>query len=118
MAEPLGDDSVNCVAIGNVMVARCVLIILLAASRGIFWVLEQPRGSLLEMHPAFQLLMRKLRVWRKALNMAAFGGESEKPTWLYSGQDSQVIVVMSIFSIHDIGIQKVGNLLTMYKYMK
>ena len=74
------------------MVARCVLLILLAASRGIFWVLEQPRGSLLELHPAFEMLMQKVRVWRKALNMSNYGADSEKPTWLYSGQEFQAVI--------------------------
>jgi hypothetical protein len=67
------------------MVARCCLLILLAASRGIWWILEQPRGSILELHVAFQLLMRKLRIWRKHVRMEQFGSLSEKGTWLYSG---------------------------------
>ncbi len=71
---------------GNCMVARCVLLILLAASRGIFWVLEQPKGSLLEQHPCVQLLMRKLSVWRKFIKMRHYGSATEKGTWLYSGQ--------------------------------
>lgn len=72
------------------MVARCCLLILLAASRGIWWILEQPRGSLLEQHPAFQLLMRKIRIFRKHIRMSDFGGLTDKGTWLYSGRVSRL----------------------------
>ena len=88
LAYPLGDGSVGCVKQGNHMVARCCLLILLCAARGIFWCLEQPRGSLLEYHPAFQLLMAKVRVYRKFIRMIDYGAESEKGTWLYSGPES------------------------------
>lgn len=81
----MGDASVSCVDTGNKMVARCILLILLAASRGIFWVLEQPRGSLLQHHVAFQLMTRKIKVWRKHIRMGDYGGETQKGTWLYSG---------------------------------
>ena len=87
---PLGDTSVPCVANGNVMVARCCLLILLAASRGVFWILEQPRGSLLDQHPAFQLLMRKIRIFRKHIRMSDYGGLTDKGTWLYSGRVSKL----------------------------
>lgn len=85
MSRPMGDDKVESVKIGNAMVARVCLLILLAHSVGVFWVLEQPRGSLLENHPCFQLLMRKLVIWRKHIRMCDYGSETEKGTWLYSG---------------------------------
>lgn len=75
----MGDSSVDCVDTGNKMVARCVLLLLLASAR------EQPRGSLLQHHVAFELLMRKIKVWRKYIRMSDYGGETEKGTWLYSG---------------------------------
>lgn len=67
------------------MVARCCLLVFLAAARGIWWVLEQPRGSLLQYHPAFQLLSSMLKVYRKHIKMGNFGSLTEKGTWLYSG---------------------------------
>ena len=88
-ACPMGDSEIPCVSTGNVMVARCCLLIMLAAARGCFWLLEQPRGSLLESHPCVQLLMRKLTIYRKHIRMSEFGAESEKGTWLYSGDGFQ-----------------------------
>ena len=66
------------------MVARCCLLIMLAASRGIWRVLEQPRGSLMEHHPCFQRLMGMMSIHRKFVKMGDFAAESEKGTWLYS----------------------------------
>ena len=68
------------------MVARCVLLIILCASRGINWVLEQPQGSLLERHPAMQWLFTLLQVWRKSIKMGDFQAPTQKATWLYSGE--------------------------------
>jgi len=68
------------------MVARCALLLIIAISRGVFWILEQPRGSLLEMHPVIQALFTKHYIYRKFIRMGDFGGETEKPTWLYSGE--------------------------------
>ena len=74
------------VAGANVMVARCVLLIILCASRGINWVLDQPQGSLLERHPAMQWLFTLLQVWRKSIKMGDFQAPTQKATWLYSGE--------------------------------
>lgn len=83
---PLGDPSASAAVAGaNVMVARCVLLIILCASRGINWVLEQPQGSLLERHPAMQWLFTLLQVWRKSIKMGDFQAPTQKATWLYSG---------------------------------
>ena len=83
--RPLGREDAPSVRAGNTMVARCVLIILLAASRGINWCLEQPQGSLMERHPAMQSLFSLVRVWRKRVKMADFNAATNKATWLYSG---------------------------------
>ena len=83
-ALPLGDDSAPSVALGNTMVARCALLLFLAAARGIWFVLEQPRGSLLEYHPAMQRVLKLVRVWRKHVRMGDFAAPTEKGIWLYS----------------------------------
>ncbi|CAK9085109.1 unnamed protein product [Durusdinium trenchii] len=85
-ALPLGDDSAPSVALGNTMVARCALLLFLAAARGIWFVLEQPRGSLLEYHPAMQRVLKLVRVWRKHVRMGDFAAPTEKGTWLYSSR--------------------------------
>lgn len=71
------------------MVARVCILILIAASKGCFWIVEQPRGSLLQEHPGFQKVLHLLRVWRKHIKMGNYGAATEKGTWLYSGYLSQ-----------------------------
>lgn len=68
------------------MAARCALLILLCASRGVFWVLEQPQNSLLEMHAGFQALFSLLRIYRKRVKMGDYCAATDKPTWLYAGR--------------------------------
>ena len=84
------------------MVARACILIILAASKGCFWVLEQPRGSLLQQHPGFQKVLQLLRVWRKHIKMGNFGAATEKGTWLYSGYWIQSIPKERIFFFLDI----------------
>ena len=48
----------RCVQEGNCMAWRCALLCFLALARGIWVVLEQPKGSLLEAHPAMQALFK------------------------------------------------------------
>ena len=75
---PYGDMSVLGACEGNQMVARCMLLIIILASRGCWWVLEQPRGSLMEEHPAFQRMMALSPIYRHHVRMRQFGGSSEK----------------------------------------
>ena len=95
-SNPMGDPSVKSVAEGNQMVSRCALLLIIAFCRGLFFVLEQPRGSLLEVHPAMQKIFRKFQIYRKAIKMGNFGAGSDKPTWLYSGQSSKSRLVVQI----------------------
>ena len=81
---PLGDQTVPSVRIGNKMVSRTILALLLCQIRRIWWVLEQPQGSLMESHPRFRWMLKRLRVYRVRICMSWFGASSEKPTWLYS----------------------------------
>lgn len=83
-ATPLGRETYASVRTANYMVGRCMILILLAAARGIWVVLEQPKGSLMEHHPAFEYVMTKIVRWRKFIEMGRFGAETAKGTWLYS----------------------------------
>ena len=55
--RPLGAQSVRSVHNANVMVARMVLSLLLLHANGMFFLVEQPRGSLMEKHPSWQRLL-------------------------------------------------------------
>lgn len=100
--SPLGDPSVNCVAEGNMMVARVALLCFLALARGIWVVIEQPKGSLLEAHPCMQALFKICLFWRKKVSMKDFGTPTKKDTWLYSSpglkslrlQDKTLLLMM------------------------
>lgn len=83
---PLGDVTKKSVRDGNLMVHRMVLLLLLASSRGIWWVLEQPRGSLLWRHPAWQELIQRVAVFRHSTQLGRFGGATAKATWLWSNR--------------------------------
>ncbi|CAK9110923.1 unnamed protein product [Durusdinium trenchii] len=67
------------------MISRLVLCILLAMSRNIAWVVEQPHGSLLENHKRFSWMCNTVAwVWRSAFWMILHGAPSSKRTWCYS----------------------------------
>ncbi len=85
-ALPLGDGSSSTAEEGNTMVSRCVVLMLLAAARGIWIIWEQPRGSLMEHHPAIQKLFKHVRFWRQHVCLGLYGAATQKATWLYSSQ--------------------------------
>ncbi|CAK9018523.1 unnamed protein product [Durusdinium trenchii] len=83
--RPLGGNFES-VRAANIMVARVCILLLIAQSKGVWWLLEQPIGSLMEKRPNFQALTRLpgVQIRRMATMMAWFGGATKKPTWLYS----------------------------------
>ena len=88
---PLGDMSHGHVRDGNLLLERCVLLCVAAFHLGQTFLLEQPRNSQLQLHPCFQMLISHLAshettLLRNSLSLGEFGGESEKPLWLYSIQ--------------------------------
>jgi hypothetical protein len=87
---PLGWERYSSVLTANQMVARCCILMILAAARGIWVVCEQPKGSLMQFHPCFEAVMDLVPLWRKFIRMGDFGASSEKGTWLYSSRDAQV----------------------------
>ena len=84
--EPLGNESFECVKAGNWICARTLVICLVVVAMQCWVVLEQPKGSLMEMHPAFQAYLNLVENWRTHIQMKDFGGPSSKPTWLYSNR--------------------------------
>ena len=56
--EPLGDEHVEKVRVSNCLVARTVLLTLLAIARGVAWAWEQPISSLMTEHPRVKQLRR------------------------------------------------------------
>jgi len=61
-----------------------ILILILLDGMGIFWVVEQPGGSMMQNYGRFEWFIRNRVVYRHHIHMKDFGGESPKPTWLYS----------------------------------
>ena len=86
MGRPLGDDQVLSVKQGNLLTVRTLVLALVCSAKGVYWILEQPSGSLLEEHPLFQWLIRRIPVYRTSLQMKTYGHWADKPTWLYSSR--------------------------------
>lgn len=57
-ANPLGKQDFESVRVGNLLCARAILLLLLAISRRVYWFLEQPSLSALQMFPYLQYAMR------------------------------------------------------------
>lgn len=87
-AFPLGNTAEPSVQAANRMVYRQVILLWLFTAKGVFWVLEQPAGSLLERHDAFVHLCTYINIWKTSIHMDEFGGDTSKPTWLYSAHAS------------------------------
>ena len=78
------DDSMS-VQDANTMVARVMVLLLLAAAKGCWWLLEQPSSSLMEWHPTFQKTLAILGNVRKLpICLGEFGHKTKKATILYS----------------------------------
>eukprot|EP00959_Pyramimonas_sp_CCMP1952_P029723 623763-Pyramimonas_sp.AAC.1 len=82
--RPLGNQLLKCVRDGNCMVSRLCLLMFIMYAKGVFFIIEQPANSLLEEHPKFKLFRKHFTLYRKSISMINYGGDSRKPTWLYS----------------------------------
>lgn len=82
--NPVGEERHQSVRTGNILLCRTLVIIWIAQALGCHWVLEQPKGSVMELHPRFQEVLSRLGVWKHTISMKVFGAPSLKPTWLYS----------------------------------
>lgn len=83
-SRPLGRQDSEKVRQGNTMTARVMILCLLMSARSIWWLLEQPGSSIMELHPSFQSLLALIRVHKLRINMMDYGGDSRKATVLYS----------------------------------
>ena len=84
--RPEGNSHYASVQRGNQMAARLALLLLLCDAIGLWWTVEQPRGSLLFYHPRLQHVLRKVQVFKVAVMQWDFGASSPKPTWLFSNR--------------------------------
>ena len=82
--RPLGRKDSGAVRDGNVLAARALVLCILAAAKGCFWLLEQPASSIMELHPLFQAAIRLLGMHRLCIAMGRYGAPTPKRTILYS----------------------------------
>jgi hypothetical protein len=69
---------------GNQMSWRVAALLILVSAKTVWWIMEQPHSSLLELHESMQYLFRVIKVYRFAINMSEYGARSQKRTLLYS----------------------------------
>ena len=83
--NPCGNIDLEYVALNNRLVARVVLLLRLAVALGVYWIVEQPVCSLLNIHPKLARAAKGLGLKRVFLWMKAFGGNRPKGTHLWGG---------------------------------
>ena len=96
--EPSGNTSFDSVSQGNLITCRTLVLLWVAAALNAWWILEQPKNSLMQELPAFQSFMNRVKTYRFHMKMSEYGGPTEKPTWLYSGYLACSIKLMSTIS--------------------
>ena len=82
--RPLGRSDSKKVHEGNVMTARVMVLMILAACKGCWSILEQPQSSLMSCHPTFQRMLKLLRIFKVTVKMCDYGGSTDKPLTLFS----------------------------------
>jgi hypothetical protein len=82
--RPMGDRHRLFVRVGNRMVSRVAILLMILSARGVVWALEQPASSVMQYHPRFQEVLRIFNVHQVTLDMGAYGGCTRKPSVLYS----------------------------------
>lgn len=80
----MGDPRYPSTRLGNLLAARTLVLVLVAAALGVWVVVEQPSSSLMEYHVLFQRLLKILPLRKLPMQMADFGADTAKPTYLYS----------------------------------
>jgi len=75
---------------GNILACRTLIVLFICQAMGCFWILEQPKGSLMQLHPRFQEFMGRITTFRHAISMGDYGAASRKPTWLYASTSSEL----------------------------
>lgn len=80
----MGDRTKPSVKAGNTITARTIILMLLCAAKGIWFIVEQPQSSLMQFHVLFQRQLKLVGIRMLNIKMADFGAETLKPTILYS----------------------------------
>lgn len=80
----MGDTSSPAVKAGNLLASRTLVILLILAAQGVWFILEQPSSSLMEQHVLFQRFLGLVTMNRFSMMMGDFTAPTLKPTWLYS----------------------------------
>ena len=83
--RPWGHTAYSSVRMGNLIANRTLILLYVCAALQVWWLLEQPKGSLMQELPSFQMFMKQVRTYRHYMCMEHYGGATQKPTWLYSG---------------------------------
>ena len=84
--KPLGHIQYVSVRDGNMMAARLAALLIVAEALGLWYVVEQPAGSLLFCHPRMQRIIATTIVSKYKFRQCDFGAVSPKPTWLWSNR--------------------------------
>ncbi|CAE7616202.1 unnamed protein product [Symbiodinium sp. CCMP2456] len=91
----VGWDHVPTVRLGNQLLERSILLLYLATSLGLTWMVEQPRGSVLDMYPTWRhMLMQLYRVAgtraasRVCWWMSHYGSPTPKRHYMWSNSAS------------------------------
>ena len=82
--NPLGNESVNSVRLGNLFAARCAILALLCSACSIEWIVEQPGTSSIGSHPRWWVLKKAVKVYTGRFWMGSFGSSTRKRTVLWS----------------------------------
>jgi len=91
--RPLGNCGYGFVAVGNLLACRCILLIYVAVSRGLKFILEQPDGSSLPLHPRWEELLGHVQIFSCSFWMGAIGGATAKRHRLWSNCKSLLMEV-------------------------
>ncbi|CAK9060067.1 Putative rhamnose biosynthetic enzyme 1 [Durusdinium trenchii] len=82
--SPEGDPSAPSVRDGNIILCRTLVLLYICAALRVWFMLEQPKGSIMQEHPAFRNFIKHVSLWRHYIAMRDYGAPTQKPTWLYS----------------------------------
>ena len=96
--RPLGRKDSQAVRDGNILTARALILVILAACKACFWVLEQPGSSIMHLHPLFQYCIRRIGVERLMIAMGNYGAPTPKRTILFTGR-SRLVEPTSLFCV-------------------
>ena len=92
---PLGCSERDYVNLGNILCERSVCVALIVYYRGGLFLLEQPRNSKMQLHPAVQFMLDHLMshgrpILRNTVHLGQYGADSDKPVWLYCLEELQL----------------------------